>query len=129
MKAKVLFFEGGPLQMTIISFFGLLMFFFLIRNIIRMVRNKKLDLRSVNYILLSGTFAILTTILLYLRELYLIMGLIAETGDISMTLFAKGLQLSMIAPIYGMILFMISILAWFILKEIISYKMKLQTGK
>ena len=127
MKAKILFVEGGPFKMTIISFFGLLMFFFLIRNIIRMVRNKEFDLRSVNYILLSGTFAILTTVLLYLRELYLIMGLIAETGDISMTLFARGFQLSMIAPIYGLILFMISLLGWFILKEIISYRMKIQT--
>ena len=117
MKIVKLFMEGGPIKMSVVTFFGLLMLFFLFQKVM-MIRKKKYDSINLTYILMFGGLAFLTAILAQAIDLCLVMGLIQEVGDISLTLFAKGFQLSLFAPIYGLVIFIISLTAWGIFREI-----------
>lgn len=123
MKLYRLFIEGGPYQLTIVSLWALLMILVLILKIMRMVKRKEYDLKQLNYILVFGAMAMISGILAHLIGLYRVMGLIGEVGDISLSLFAKGYQLSLISPVYGLIIFAVAFISWGVLKEINLRKM------
>ena len=119
METRSLFFEGGLVNMSVVTAFGLIMVFFLIRKVLLMIRFKDFRNRHVNFILVSGILALGSALLIRTINLYQALGAIAEAGDISKSLFAKGYQVSLIAPVYGLIIFLISLVSWSILKEII----------
>ena len=70
--------------------------------------------KKVNLVLFLGSFAFLIGLLGQIIGLFDAFQGIEEAGDISMALIAGGLRVSFIAPIYGFVLFMISLLVWFI---------------
>ena len=119
METRSLFFEGGLVNMSVVTAFGLIMVFFLIRKVLLMIRFKDFRNRHVNFILVSGILALGSALLIRTINIYQALGAIAEAGDISKSLFAKGYQVSLIAPGYGLIIFFISLVSWSILKEII----------
>ncbi len=118
MKLFKLFIGGGLIKMTIVSVFGLLMFFFLIRKILIMIRKNKYDPQTLTYILVFGSLSFFSAILIHLTSLSKVMELIQETGNMTMTRLAGGYKVMLISPIYGLTVFIFSLLAWGILKEI-----------
>ncbi len=118
MKLIQYFFEGKPAYMAIITVFGLLMFYFSFRKVYRMVFKKEFDLLQLNYILLFGSLSFIIGVLFQAYGFFIALGAISDAGDISMSLMAKGLYLSLIAPVYGLILLLLSLISWGVLKEI-----------
>jgi len=118
MKLAQYFFEGKPTYMAIITVCGLLMLYFSFRKVYRMVFKKEFDLLQLNYILLFGSLSFIIGILFQAYGFFIALGAIADAGDIAMSLMARGLKLSMIAPVYGLIILLLSIISWGVLKEI-----------
>ena len=112
------FYEGGPLFMGVITICGLLMLFASGYKIFRMFAKKEFDLFQLSYILLFGSLAAVIGFLGQGIGLFYAMEAISIAGDVSPALMAGGFKVSLIAPIYGTILFILSLLLWGILKEI-----------
>ncbi len=119
-----LFYEGGPVFMGVITICGLLMLFASGYKIFRMFVKKEFDLFQLSYILLFGSLAAVIGILGQGIGLFYAMEAISIAGDISPAIMAGGFRVSLIPPIYGMILFIFSLLFWGILKEINLRRMK-----
>ena len=123
MKIFNYFVEGGILFMLVITVFGLLMLSFSGVKIYRMLIKKEFDLLQLNYILLFGSLSLIFGILGQGIGLFSAMEAIHQAGDISPSLMAAGFRVSMITPLYGIIIFIFTLLFWGILKEINQRRM------
>jgi hypothetical protein len=119
-----LFYEGGPLFMGVITICGLLMLFASGYKIFRMLAKKEFDLFQLSYILLFGSLAAVIGILGQGIGLFGAMEAISIAGDISPALMAGGFRVSLITPIYGILIFILSLLLWGVLKEFNLRRMK-----
>lgn len=70
--------------------------------------------KTNNLVLFLGSFAFLIGLLAQVIGLLEAFQAIERAGDISPALIAGGLRVSFIAPVYGFVLFIISLLVWFI---------------
>jgi len=123
MKLFKLFYEGGPVFMLVITFFGLLMLASSGYKIFRMILKKEFDLLQMNYILLFGSLSLIFGILGQGIGLFNAMEAISVAGDISPSLVAAGFRVSMITPLFGIMIFIFSLIFWGVLKEINLRKM------
>lgn len=67
-----------------------------------------------------GLFAMITGILGQLIGLYTAFSAIEKAGDISPSLLAGGFKISMITTLYGMIIFLLSLLIWFLMDSYLN---------
>jgi len=70
-----------------------------------------------------GLFAMITGILGQLIGLYEAFSAIERAGDISPGLVYSGLKVSMITTLYGIFIYLISLILWFVLDYLLSKKM------
>jgi len=114
-----LFIDGGPLYMGIQTGILIIMAVWAVYHFLPVLTKKGTGLKQtrvkLKHIKTIGSFALIFGIFSQLLGLYHAFGVIAEAGDISTTLMMKGLELSMIPPLFGMIIFMISLIVWMIL--------------
>jgi len=96
-------------------FFGIL--FLSIRNIFQLSYGKNYEkLRSkIGYIKSVGLFAMIVGILGQLMGLFQAFQAIEKMGDVSPALLAGGIKVSMITTLYGIIIYAISLLIWFVM--------------
>jgi hypothetical protein len=113
-----LFMIGGPVQMTVVTIFGVIMFYFLYLKIKKMAGKKEFNLKYLNYILVFGSLSFFAAVFIHLIEMMSIMSFIQEKAEVTLTLMAGGYKVSLISPVYGLGYFMVSLTAWGILKEI-----------
>lgn len=123
MKLFQLFYEGGPAFMRVITLFGLLMLASSGYKIFRMIMKKEFDLFQLNYILLFGSLSLISGILGQGIGLFGAMEAIQQAADISPALLAGGFRVSMITPLYGIMIFILTLIFWGVLKEINLRKM------
>lgn len=109
--------------MLVITLFGLLMLASSGYKIFRMILKKEFDLLQLNYILLFGSLSLICGILGQGIGLFYAMEAISEAGDISPALIAGGFRVSMITPLFGIMIFIFSLIFWGVLKEINLRKM------
>ena len=69
-----------------------------------------------------GTLAIITGLLGQLIGLYSAFDVMEEVGDISQSLLAGGLKVSTIPTVYGMLIFIISLILWLIFDTMLNKK-------
>ncbi len=108
---------GGPLFMSIVTIFGIAMVFYAVKTTIKVVVKKEYNLNGVNYILMFGSLAFIFGILGQAIGMFEAFAAVQEAGDISPGLVAAGIRVSMIAPLYGLFYFILSIPIWVILRE------------
>lgn len=124
MKAFELFYMGGPLFMSIITIWGIGMLVFTAQKVIHFFVQDKLTKSGLGMILLFGSLAIVSGFLAQAIGLIMAFDAIEAAGDISPALVAGGLKVSMIAPVYGTFLFILSLIFWGLLKEIYTRKLE-----
>ena len=78
--------------------------------------------KKLKYIKSLGLFAFVTGFMGQLMGLYNAFGAVERAMDISPAILAGGLKVSMITPIYGALIFVISYLLWIILDYVASNK-------
>lgn len=125
---KDLFYMGGPLFMSLLT---LIFVVTLAWGSYHFIRGKNSSGNSLSHYIKRlaivkslGLFAMITGILGQLLGLYAAFAAIEEAGDISKALFFGGLKVSMISIIYGVIIFLLSYLIWFILDYLLNNKLK-----
>jgi biopolymer transport protein ExbB/TolQ len=97
-----------------------------IYHILPVLLNKEIHLvkkaAKLKHIKTIGTFGLVTGILGQLIGLFSAFSVIEEHGDVSQSLLAGGLKVSTIATIYGILIFLFSLLLWFICDNILTAK-------
>ncbi len=114
------FYEGGPLFMSVITATGLAMIFFAIKSGVDIFGRKNYSGREINYILMFGSLSFILGLLAQAIGMFQAFEIIQRVGDISPSLIAGGLRVSMIAPLYGIFFFIISIPVWMFLRETVK---------
>ena len=102
--------------LTIMLFIVLALSFYFLYLISRK-EYKDLDktLKRLTFIKTTGTFALVTGILGQMIGLYSAFTAIEGAMDVSPSILAGGLKVSLITTMYGMIIFLISYLLWAVL--------------
>jgi biopolymer transport protein ExbB/TolQ len=117
------FIEGGPL------FMGMLSIVFLAVLVLSFTTGKAIvsegKTNGLSYIKSLGLFAFVLGMLGQFLGLFQAFEVIGQGMEISPQIFAMGLKVSSISSIYGMIIFLISYLLWFVLKTSVERKKNL----
>ena len=124
---KDLFYSGGPLFMSILSIILIIMLAWTIYQSLPIILGKAGDSdqvrEKIKHIKTIGLFGFIFGILGQLIGMYQAFSVIEEVGDISPSLLAGGLKVSMITTLYGFCIYMLSLVLWFIIDNMITRKM------
>lgn len=111
---------GGPIFMVPVVALGIASLFlsgmFFMRYKSRTKSLAQLQ-KQANLIVFLGSFAFLLGLLGQVIGLWEAFAHIHKAGSISMGIVAEGLRVSMIAPLYGFVFFILSLLIWFVLRN------------
>lgn len=115
---KHFFYSGGPLIMGAITVILIVMIAWAIYHFLPVLTNKETDLGKalsrLKYIKTIGTFGMVSGILGQLIGLYQVFGVLEAHGDISQSLIGGGLKVSLIPALYGIFIFLLSLLFWMV---------------
>ncbi len=116
-------FVGGPSFMSVIYALWVVVIFIVIKFLINYFSDKK-DLQKLtnlnSMILFIGSFTFLLGLFAQMIGMYNALACVHEAGDISPALIAGGIGVSLIAPLYGFGLLLISSITWFIFRNLIQ---------
>jgi len=117
------FYEGGPLFMGMLTIVLLAIFVVAILKfkLLRGYTNGKNSI-SVDSLKSIGLFALVLGMLGQFLGLFQAFSIISQGMDISPKILAAGLKVSSITSIYGMIIFLVAYLLWFLLRAILNNK-------
>jgi hypothetical protein len=117
---------GGTLFMSILSILLIIMVAWIVYNFIMGYNSRELSretvLRRIGYGKSVGLFALVTGIFGQSIGLYSAFSAIEHAGDISPAMVYAGLKVSMITTLYGMSIYLLSILLWLIASVVIERK-------
>ena len=121
-----MFYMGGPLFMGILTLVFIAMLAWTIFHLFPVLTGKEINVSKskakLKHIKTIGSFAAVSGILGQLVGLYEAFSIIEEHGNISQSLLAGGLKVSTIPTIYGILIFLFSLLIWFIADNLILKK-------
>lgn len=114
-----LFYMGGPLFMGILTLLLLIILLITILFLLRIVSGKSVSNSSfthqLSYLKSIGLFSAITGVLGQLIGLMMAFSAIERVGDVSPQIVVGGLKVSMISPLYGIAIYLLSIILWFLL--------------
>ena len=123
-----LFYRGGPGFMGLLTILLIVMVAWMIFTVVRFYSvqtpDPKHTLRQLFYSRSVGLFALVTGIFGQMIGLYMAFSNIEKAGDISAAVVFAGLKVSMITTLYGMFIFLLSLLLWFVASWMVERKMK-----
>jgi hypothetical protein len=116
---KDLFYMGGTLFMGILTLLLVVIVAVAVYFFISIATGKagdKVNFRhQLTYVKSLGLFTMITGILGQLIGLLQAFKAIEQAGDVSPALLAGGLKVSMITTLYGVFIYLLSIIIWFLL--------------
>jgi hypothetical protein len=112
---------GGP-YMHVISLLGILMLAIAIWKIIGLTKKSSVDLKWLDLIKMAGSLALAIGLLSQIIGIVQGLEAIREAGDISPQLVMAGATISFYAPIWGFMVFIFSMMFYYVLKEVIKNK-------
>lgn len=125
---KSLFFEGGPLFMGILTAILIVLIAWTVYHFFSFLINKEINFSvsasRLKHIKTIGIFALFTGILGQLIGFYQVFDIVEREGDIPTSLWLGGLKVTMISTMYGILIFLLSLLLWFVADYFISQKSK-----
>lgn len=112
--------EGGPFFMSLIYLMWIAVILLAIRFLILYNKDKTiLKLKRTNdAILFIGSFAFLFGVFAQILGFFPALNAISEAGDISPSLIAGGLMISLLTVMYGFGLLLVSAIIWFIFRNL-----------
>jgi len=106
------FYMGGPLFMSLISIAGLASVALAVLAIFKYFRGQPISQKLLKFVLIAGSMAFMLGILGQVLGLYQAMSAIQQAGAVSPALLAGGFQVSLVPPMYGLILFILSLVSY-----------------
>ena len=131
---KSLFYQGGPQFMSVLTIFLIITtawftYHFIISYHFKRINQEKL-LRLFGYGKSMGLFALITGIVGQMNGLYAmfdaIEGAIINGKEVIPALVFGGIRVTMIVTIYGMLIYLFSLVLWFIASTLVEKKFKQQ---
>ena len=123
---KNLFYMGGPFFMGILTMVLIVMVAWTIYHILPVLLNKEIHLvkktSKLKHIKTIGTFGLVTGILGQLIGLSAAFDAIERAGEVAGGILAGGLKVSTISTMYGVVIFLLSLLLWFICDNVLTAK-------
>lgn len=110
---------GGP-YMNVITLFGILMLAIATWKIVGMVRKTSVDLKWLDLIRMAGSLALALGFLAQVQGIVAALEAIKAAADVSPEIVMMGAIVSFYAPIWGLMVFIFSMLFYYVLKEIIK---------
>lgn len=121
---KDLFFMGGLLSMSILTLLLIILCAWIIYHLFVYFKVKQLNkdkyLRLIKYGKSIGLFALITGIFAQLIGFYQAFSAIEKASDISPTMVYEGIKISMISTLFGILIYLFSIMLWFVASYIIE---------
>lgn len=114
---------GGPF-MNLITIMALLTIIVAAWKSFELFSQKTATTKLLDLVLLGGSVALATGLLSQIVGIVQALNAIMEAADVSPALVMGGAKVSFYAPIYGFVVFIISMLFYFLLKEIIKAKVE-----
>lgn len=108
--------------MHVITILGILMLAISLGKIAELVKKTPVNLKWLDLIRMAGLVALAVGFMSQIIGIVQALEAIREAGDISPQLVMAGATISFYAPIWGFMVFIFSMLFYFILKEIITSK-------
>jgi biopolymer transport protein ExbB/TolQ len=116
-------FEGGLAFMSVIYALWIVVIFIVIKFLINYFSDKK-DLQKLtklnSVILFVGSFTFLIGLFGQMIGMYGALAVVSKVDNISPTLFAGGIGVSLICALYGFGLLLVSSIIWFIFRNLIQ---------
>lgn len=112
---------GGP-YMHLITFFLLVAFAIAVFKVYEISLKKNANNKLLDFIRMSGSLSLAIGFMSQIIGIVEALEAIKAAGDISPQLVMSGAIVSFYAPIWGFIVFIISMLLYSILKEIVKHK-------
>ncbi|MBE0650681.1 MAG: MotA/TolQ/ExbB proton channel family protein [Bacteroidales bacterium] len=123
-----LFYRGGPGFMGLLTILLVVMVAWIVYHFVVAYSGKKMSiekaLRKIGYGRSIGLFALVTGFLGQLVGLTMAMNVISKMGGVSPGILAEGIGVTMICVIYGIFIYLFSLLLWFIASNILERKLK-----
>ena len=110
---------GGP-YMNYISIMAVITVVVTVIKVLAIIKKKDLNNRFLELIIMSGSVALALGLLSQMVGITQALEAIREAADVSAEIVMGGAIVSFYAPIWGFIVFIFSMLFYFILKEIIK---------
>ena len=124
---KDLFYSGGPLFMSILSIIFIIMIVWTIYQSLSIFLGKEIQIdqtrEKIKHIKTIGLFGFIFGIFGQLLGLYQAFDAIEQMGSVSPALLMGGLKVSMITTFYGFVIYMLSLIIWFIVDGMLTRKM------
>ncbi len=121
MNLSEMFRDGGP-YMNLITFMALIAIGLTAWKVIQFTTRKEYNFKLLELILMSGAVAAASGILSQIVGIVQALKAIREAADISPQIVMEGAMVSFYAPIWGFVVFTISLVIYAILKEVIKFK-------
>ena len=120
------FIEGGPLFMGMLTIVFLVILVIAVVNGAPLLSNKSAvndqQIKRLGLLKSLGLFAFVLGMLGQFLGLFQAFDIISSGMEISPAMMAQGVKVSMVTSIYGMIIFLVSYLLWFVLKSLAARK-------
>jgi len=124
---KDLFFMGGSIFMGILTMLLIVTTAWIIYHFIKAYNSKQANqeqsLRSIEYGKSMGLFTMMVGILGQMVGLSAMFSAIAQVDVVIPKLVYEGIKATMICPIYGILIYLFSLLLWFIASMVIEKKL------
>ncbi len=114
---------GDPL-MYVISILGVIMLIISIWKVAGIIKKANVDLKWLDLIRMAGSLALAVGFLSQILGIVNALEAIRIAGDVSPSLVMEGAMISFVPPICGFIVFIFSMLFYYILKEVIKARIK-----
>lgn len=109
--------------MNVISLMGLIMLAVTVWKTVEVFAKKEANLKKLDLIIMAGSVSLAVGLLSQIVGIVMALEAIRAAADVSPQIVMGGAIVSFYAPIWGFIVFIFSLLFYFILKEIIKSKL------
>lgn len=118
----------GPMFGNILSILLVVVIAWIVYSFIVAYTGKKMSLetalRKLGYGKSIGLFALVMGFLGQILSLIILMNNIDLKGGIATGLLAKGIGITMMSALYGVLIYLVSLLLWFIASNVLERKLK-----
>lgn len=116
------FYRAGGSYMNLISLMAILTLVITIWKSVEIFSKRSHNFKLLDLILLGGSVALALGLLSQIVGIVQALNAIIEAADVSPEIVMGGAKVSFFAPIWGFIVFIFSMIFYFVLKEIIKAK-------